>query len=158
MLSSLPVRRRTIVVARYLSSVLWVLIAAVAWLTSGRLLVPILSQPWESGMGPTWATLPGVLSFVVVATVVLNLFLPLYFRLGFGRALIAFVGLSLLSLGASAVVLGLVPLATNLEGWFLGLIQEVGSGWVLAGVLATLALVVAATGTASVAGFRSRDL
>ena len=158
MLSSLPTRRRTIVTARYWSSLAWIGFSSVAWLSSGWLLGPFLAGPSYSDFGVAWATLPGVLTFLVVSAVIVSLFLPLYFRLGMGRALLAFSGAALVSYGIAALRLGLFPPAARIEAVLVGTVESVGPGWVLAGVLASLAILTAASGRVSVSGFRRRDL
>jgi hypothetical protein len=87
MLSSLPVARATVVAARYLSAVLACAIAWIAWTIVGRLLAPLLDA---GRTGPAlWATLEGALTYAVLSGSLVALFLPLYFRLGLGRAVFA---------------------------------------------------------------------
>lgn len=158
MLSSLPVRRRTIVLARYGSSFLAIAVSAVAWLSAGWILDAFMSTQDELAFGAGWGTVPGVLTYGVMAGVLVSLFLPLYFRFAMGKAVVFFTGLCLGSYALAAVRLGLFPPATRLEGVFLEWTQAMGPGWVLVGSLALLAAVVAASGTSAVRGFRSRDL
>ncbi|MEJ2187255.1 MAG: ABC-2 transporter permease [Gemmatimonadota bacterium] len=88
MLSSLPVPRGTVVTARYLSAVLACAIAWVAWVAVGYLLAPLLDA---GRTGPAlWATLEGTMTYAVLSGLLVALFLPLYFRLGLGRAVLAF--------------------------------------------------------------------
>ena len=94
MLHSLPVRRVTVVLARYMSSLVAGLFAGVAWISVGSLLRPLLNP--GQATPAMWMTLDGILTFLVASCRMMALFLPLDFKLGLGRGLTVFFPLSLI--------------------------------------------------------------
>ena len=158
MLNSLPISRRAVVLARYCSSLIWIGFSAVAWLTAGWLLGPILDSSTDMAFGTSWMTPHGVMTYLIVAVVMTSLFLPLLFRFGLGRAVLSYLALGLITYGSASIRLGLFRPALRLEGTVAEWIQSVGTGWVLVGVMTFLAVLVAVSGTTSVSGFKRRDL
>ena len=157
LVSSLPVKRATIVWARYLSAAFACALAGGAWTITGRLLAPLLAA--EGSIPGAWATLDGLLAYSLVVVVLCTLFLPAYFRFGLGRgtAVFAFVCLLLVAVG-STLALGSGPpgqaIRTMVRGWIeargplyvIGLVSAAGgSAWVLSAWLAAR-------------GLRTRDL
>jgi len=156
MLSSLPVRRATVVLSRYFSSVMAVGLAGLAWVSSGRLLAPLLDVSATSpGM---WTTFDGVLTFFLMAGLIVSLFLPLYFRFGLGRGATLFVGFSAVLYLFASVRLVLVIPGDALRDRVTSLSAAVGPGWVLLLVLLGLGVVVAGSEQVSVRWFERRDL
>ena len=160
MLSSLPVRRATVVYSRFLSSILATILAGVAWVSTGFLLAPFFGSVLDPGhsMIPIWTTFEGILGFFLVAVLLLCLFLPLYFRFGLGRAATLFV---LLCFGLFAVVslsVGLVQPGEMVRSHLTALAASVGPGLTLFLALGGLGAVVAASSRASVRWFERRDL
>ncbi|MBN2198370.1 MAG: ABC-2 transporter permease [Candidatus Aminicenantes bacterium] len=84
-LCSLPLKRRQVVGARYLSAGM-ILLASLAIMETAA---PLFSAVFEiEGARPGILLSPaGALSFLLPMIVFLSLFLPLYFRLGLGKAL-----------------------------------------------------------------------
>ena len=156
MLSSLPVSRATVVVSRYVSSVLACALGALAWVSTGHLLGPILAAD-AIGAG-MWTTVSGITAFIGVSLLLLSLFLPLYFRFGLGRGAMIFfpsvAGLYLLS----SQPRGFVPPAAAVRDQVSSLSASMGAGWALLLVLALLAVLVGASGRLSVRWFEGRDL
>ena len=173
MLCSLPVRRATIVRARYVAAVLAGGVAVVLWTATGHLLGPLLDAGRTTA--PWWASFGGIASFVVVVGVLAAIFLPLYFRFGLGRgaAVFAFTCLALL-IGASSLASlvggGAAPaVGAALDGGALvtparsvrlaiGHLQaSVGAGWTLALVLTGVAVGLTASAWQAVRAFERRD-
>lgn len=169
LVSSLPVRRATIVRARYVIAGLAVAAAWASWVAVGHLLVPAL-VPDRTGPD-SWATLEGTLAFLWLCALLFAVFLPLFFRLGLGRAATAFfpalLGLYLAALAAASVVgLGegvdgaMVPAApgaltrTAMEA----LVIRLGAAAACAAVALAIALLWAASIRVSTRGFERRDL
>lgn len=156
MLSSLPVTRATVVLSRYVSTIVACAVGTGAWVSSGFLLGPLLGpDATDSGM---WTTLSGITAFMSVAILLLSLFLPLYFRFGIGRGAMIFVpsamGLYLLTAQPG----GMVPPATGFHEQISTFSASIGPGWVLLLMLLLLAAVVAASGRLSIRWFENRDL
>jgi len=84
-LCSLPVKRRQVVGARYLSAGLIVMASLIVMEAAA----PLVSTVFEiEGARPDILLSPaGALSFLLPLILLLSLFLPLYFRLGLGKAL-----------------------------------------------------------------------
>ena len=160
MLSSLPVRRATVVYSRYLSSILATVLAGVAWVSTGSLIAPLLAPLSNHGseLAPIWATFEGVLALVMVAVFLLSLFLPLYFRFGLGRGALVFVALVFGLFLVVSFSIGLMGPGETLRDLLSSLTASVGPGWVLFLVLGGLGGVVAASSRVSVRGFERRDL
>lgn len=177
MVGSLPVPRSTVVSARYVSAVLACAVAWIAWAVTGHLLAPLLLQ---GRAGPAvWATLEGALTFAVLCGVLLASFLPLYFRLGLGRAVLAFaalgVGLYLIAAvvagaagfhpgpaGADSGSVGMVGVfpapGTALRLGIGRLLARTGSAGGLVVVVVGVSLLLAASARASVRLFSTREL
>ena len=156
MLSSLPVRRTSLVLTRYLSSILWFVFGGLAWATSGRILGPVLAKGLEPHM--MWTTFEGITTFFLMAGVLITLFLPLYFRFGMGRGLLAFSGLSLGFYGLVSIPSGLFLPAGAIESRVAALTQGVGPGWALAILLVGMGVGMASSGWLSARWFGKRDL
>lgn len=116
-LLSLPVNRQTVVCARYLSALLGLvtgLLTSVAW---GRALAAVIG-PGEGGLPRV--TFGGLAAALLVLTVVLSLYFPLYFRFGLVKGVVVLlaVGLGLVLCGSVAWQL-LAELAPPGESGFL---------------------------------------
>jgi hypothetical protein len=160
MLSSLPVRRATVVYSRYLSSILATLVAGMAWVSTGILLAPFFGSLLDPGhsMLQIWTTFEGIMGFFSVAVLLLCLFLPLHFRFGLGRAATLFVGLCLGLFAIVSLSVGLVSPGELVRSFLSSLAASVGPGLTLFLVLGGLGAVVAASSGASVKWFERRDL
>jgi|GEM_PF-948492 len=160
MLNSLPVRRATVVFSRYLSSVIACIVAGVAWVSTGHLLAPLLDTLLEGGRATPgmWTTFGGVLTFFLMACLLVSLFLPLYFRLGMGRGTLAFVGLSFGLLVLASLPSGLSLPAAALGTFVETLSTEVGPGWALFVILGGMGAALTFSGRLSVRWFERRDL
>jgi len=166
MTSSLPVRRSTIVFARYVAAVAGCTGGAIVWISSGRLLSPILASGRTAVA--MWGTLDGILTYLLVTCLFTALFLPLYFRFGLGRGSVAFTALALALVAAAslafdraeAVAPGLVvrlPAATIRDG--VGVFMNTaGPAAAVTAVVAGLALIFTLSGWISVKAFARRDL
>ncbi len=156
MLSSLPVRRATVVISRYLSSVIACGVAGTAWVSTGHLLAPLLNAGRTTpGM---WTTFEGILTFFAMAALLIVLFLPLYFRFGMGRGAIAFMGLSFGLFVLVSLPSGLVMPGAAVQAWISAMAASVGPGWVLFLILAGIGVALALSGSLSVRWFERRDL
>jgi len=156
MLSSLPVRRTTVVLARYLSSVLACVFAGVAWISTGRLLAPLLDAGRTTpGM---WTTFEGILTFFLMAVLLIALFLPLYFRFGIGRGATVFLGMSFGVYVLVSLPSGLVMPGADAQARSSSLTVSVGPGWVLFLILAGMGAALAVSGRLSARWFERRDL
>jgi len=156
MLSSLPLRRTTLVFSRYLSSILACGFAALAWVSTGRILAPLLDAGFTTPA--MWTTFEGILTFFLMAGIMLSLFLPLYFRLGLGRGASVFVGLSFCLFVLASLSSGLVAPGHAMQTLVSNLIHRVGPGWVLFLILGGMGALMAASGRLSVGWFERRDL
>ena len=156
MMSSLPLRRTTVVLSRYLASVLACGVAGLAWVSTGRILAPVL----DTGFAPPamWTTFEGILTFFLMSGLLLSLFLPLYFRFGLGRGALIFMGLFVGSYVLASVSLGIIIPGQALETVVGNLNGRVGSGWALVLVLGGLGAVVAGSSGLSARWFEKRDL
>ena len=156
MLSSLPVRRATVVFSRYLSSCLALVVAGGAWVSSGFLLARLLSPLGHTpGM---WATFPGVITFFLLAGMLLALYLPLYFRFGLGRGAGVFAALGFALYVLASVPLGVFAPGDRLQSWISHLTASIGPGWVLFLILGGLGAAMALSERLSVRWFVRRDL
>jgi hypothetical protein len=166
MMSSLPVRRSTIVAARYSAAVAGCAAGAIVWIGSGWLLSPILAS---GGTGVVmWRTLAGVLTYLVVTSLFTSLFLPLYFSFGLGRGGLIFVILALVLVAASSVAFDRGEAATTgvilrlpaaaIRDRIGVLVTTLGTRPALVAVLTGLAAVLALSAWLSARGFRRRDL
>lgn len=155
MLHSLPVRRGTVVLARYLMAIAAGGVAGVAWTTTGRLLLPILDAGRTApGM---WMTLDGALTFLVAVGLLVSFFLPLYFRFGMGKGALAFLGMSvgLLALGygtaglaggpARPHTVGLLPPSTLIQARVAALMGSLGPAGTLTVLLVGIAAIYGAS-------------
>jgi ABC-type transport system involved in multi-copper enzyme maturation permease subunit len=106
LLASLPVRRSTLVHARYVAAGLAVALAWAAWVSTDALLAPFLA-PDRQGPG-SWATPEGNAAFLALCMAILAIFLPLFFRLGLGRAASVFLPV-LVALYGLAAAMAAVP-------------------------------------------------
>ncbi|MFH1765647.1 MAG: ABC-2 transporter permease [Gemmatimonadota bacterium] len=156
MLSSLPVRRATVVFSRYLSSGFAVMIAAVAWVSTGTLLSPLLNV--GSTTPGMWTTFEGILTFLAMAGFLISLFLPLYFRFGLGRGAMAFLGLSFGVYALASLRLGVFAPGEVVKARVSALASSVGPGWVLFLILTGMGAAMAVSGRLSVRWFERRDL
>jgi hypothetical protein len=121
-------------------------------------------------------TLEGVLTFALTFGLLTALFLPLYFRFGFGRGGLAFVGaLPLVTfLGYSTADVAWGPAATGAGVSGLGvvttfppsalissrvsaLVAGIGPGWALAVIMVGMGVMLAFSERASVRGLRQRE-
>jgi hypothetical protein len=153
MLHSLPIRRGTVVLARYLLAVSTSGVAGVLWVTTGRLLLPILDA--SRATPAIWMTLEGVITFFVFVGLLVALFFPVYFRLGMGRGSLVFLGLSvaLLAIGyataglaggpARVGILGIPPPSSLVLSRVAALLGSLGVAGTLTLILIGLALLFA---------------
>ena len=161
LLFSLPVARSKVVITRYLVAVLSVGIAWTAWSVTGRLLFPLLDAA-RSGPAP-WRTLEGGLAFITSTALLFCLFFPLYFRLGMGRGVMAFlaVGLGLLVLdyavAGPAIHAPFAPPCSVLLARMRLLIQTLGSAGALWMTLAVAAALFSASATLSMHWIEKRE-
>jgi hypothetical protein len=156
MLSSLPVRRATLVFSRYLSSVLACGFAGVAWISTGRLLAPLLDADRTTpGM---WTTFEGILTFFLMAGLLIALFLPLYFRFGIGRGATVFLAMSFALYVLASLPSGLVMPGADVQARISAMAVSMGPGWVLFLILAGMGAALAVSGRLSVRWFERRDL
>ena len=160
MLSSLPVRRGTIVLSRYLSS-----IVACGFRSDSVDLHRTLSGPdpeSASGSGEAapgiWTTFEGTLAFVLVAGLLVSLFLPLYFRFGLGRGAMVFFASCIGLFVLASIPSGPVMPGNGVVSWIREAVGSMGPGWVLFLVLGGLATMLAVSGSVSTGVFRRRDL
>jgi hypothetical protein len=154
LISSLPVRRSTIVGARYVAAALAGMVALVAWVGVGYLLTPLLDATRTTE--PMWATFDGVVTFVAVVGGLTALFLPLHFRFGLGRGAVVFgVVCLVLLIGAGALMTAPAQL---LRGAISGLGSTVGTGRTLALVLAGVGAAFAGSAWVARRGLERRDL
>ena len=156
MLSSLPVRRATVVFSRYLASGAALLAAGAAWVSTGTLLAPLL-DPGRSTPG-MWTTLEGVTTFLLLAGLLIALFLPLYFRFGLGRGTMAFLGAGFGLYVLASLPLGIFAPGAVVEVQISARVASVGPGWVLFLILVGMGTAMAASGWLSARWFERRDL
>ena len=156
MLSSLPVGRATVVFSRYLSSVLACVFAGVAWISTGRLLAPLLDAGRTTpGM---WTTFEGILTFFLMAGLLIALFLPLYFRFGIGRGATVFLGMSFGVYALVSLLSGLVMPGADVQARISAMTASMGPGWALFLILAGMGAALVVSGRLSVGWFERRDL
>jgi len=160
MLSSLPVRRTTVVFSRYLSSVMACGVAGVAWISTGYLLVPLLS-PLLDGAGYSpgmWSTFEGILTFYTTAGLLITLFLPMYFRFGLGRGATVFTASSLVLFVLATLRAGLFAPGAALETRISAMTIAMGPGWVLFLILGGMGVLLTFSARLSGTWFKGRDL
>ena len=160
MLSSLPVSRTTVVFSRYLSSVIACGVAGVAWISTGHLLVPLLS-PLLDGAGGTpgmWATFEGILTFFTTAGLLITLFLPMYFRFGLGRGATVFMASSLGLFVFATLRWGFFAPGAALETRISALTMTMGPGWVLFLILGGMGVLLTFSSRLSGRWLKRRDL
>ena len=160
MLSSLPVRRTTVVFARYLSSIIACGVAGVAWISTGHLLVPLLSPLLDgaSDMLGMWATFEGLLTYFTTAGLLITLFLPLYFRFGLGRGAMVFMASSLGLFVLVTLRSGLFAPGDALETRISAMTMTMGPGWVLFLILGGMGVLLTFSARLSGRWFKRRDL
>lgn len=156
MLNSLPVTRATVVLSRYLSSLLACGVAGTAWVSTGNLLAPLFAE--TSSTPALWATPEGWLTFLVVALLLVTLFLPLYFRFGLGRGGLYFLGSGVGLFLLWSVPSGPVAPGGAIRAGFSSMVASIGAGWVLFLVLGGLGAAMALSGRVSTRWFQGRDL
>ena len=156
MLSSLPVRRTTVVYSRYLSSMLACGAAGIAWVSTGALLAPLL-DPGRTTPG-MWTTLPGILTFFLMAGLLISLFLPLYFRFGMGLGLIAFVTMSFALYVLAGLPGGMFKPGAALEGLVSDMTRAVGPWLSLILILAIEGALLTLSARMAARWFKRRDL
>lgn len=171
MLSSLPVSRGVLVLARYVSAVVAGAVGGVAWTTAGRLLAPVLA-PGRATSG-IWVTMDGALTFILLFGLLLAFFLPLYFRLGLGWGSLVFMGTSVGLMVLSSLVLdnsslagwagseragGLVLPGAAIRGRMAELAGSIGPGWALFAILGGVGVCLALSGGISARWYKRRDL
>ncbi len=163
LLASLPVRRSTLVRARHAAAGMAVVAAWGAWVLTGSMLAPLLA-PERTGPD-SWATAEGNLAFLLLCVGILAVFLPLFFRLGLGRAATAFLPLTVALYGLAAAVAGapnggpaLSPPGALIRSHVAALALE--WGWLATTAAAAVALtgLVALSVSLSTRGFQRRDL
>jgi hypothetical protein len=103
LLCSLPVSRTQIVVGRYVSCLVFILVGAAGTLLYGLLLDRLFDQ---ASFGAN-AHLPAFISLIGVTFVGLSLFLPFFFRLGLGKGIVAFA-LGVVSIVCAGIVTSVV--------------------------------------------------
>jgi len=163
LLASLPVRRATLVRARYAAAGLAVALAWGVWVATGALLAPLLAA--HRTPGDTWATAEGNAAFVTLCVSILAVILPLFFRLGLGRAATVFVPVAVTVYGLAALVAralhggaGLVPPGALARSGLVALARTWGGPAAAAVTLLLLAGLVALSLGISIRAFRRRDL
>lgn len=166
LLYSLPVRRGSVVLGRYVSTLLAGGLALAVWVGSGSVLRPILAP---DPAGPAmWMTLEGLLTFGSAFALLAALFLPLYFRLGVGRGALAFLGLLLvlvpavyasagLAWGPTAAGASLVLPSSLVGARVSALVGAVGPAVALGVLLAGLTVILTLSGLLSTHGLRRRE-
>jgi hypothetical protein len=154
LISSLPVRRSTIVAARHVAAALAGVVALAAWIGTGYLLTPLLDAARTTA--PMWSTFDGVLTFITVVGGLTAIFLPLYFHFGVGRGAAAF-GFVCLVLLAGAGAPMTAP-AQLLRGMLSALGSAVGARWTLVLVMVGVATAFAGSTWVAGRGFDRRDL
>jgi hypothetical protein len=167
MLHSLPIRRGTVVLARYLLAVSAGGVAGILWVTTGRLLLPILDA--GRATPAIWMTVEGVITFFVFVGLLVALFFPVYFRLGMGRGSMVFLGLSaaLLAIGyataglaggpARAGILGIAPPSALVLSRVSALVGSLGVAGTLTLILIGLSVVFAVSLKLSQRWFERRE-
>ena len=167
MLHSLPLRRESVVVARYLVALIAGGLAGIAWTTTGRLLLPILDAGRTNPA--MWMTIEGGLTFLIAVGLFVSLFFPLYFRFGMGKGAMAFLGasLGLLALGygtahlaggpAPSGALGLIPPSALIGARVGALMGSLGPAGTLTVVLLGIALIFGASLRLSQRWFGGRE-
>jgi len=167
MLHSLPLRRGSVVVGRYIVALLAGGIAGIAWTTTGRLLLPILDAGRTTPA--MWMTIEGGLTFLIAVGLLVSLFFPLYFRFGMGKGALAFLGasLGLLALGygtadlaggpAQPGTLGLIPPSALIGARVVSLMGSLGPAGTLTVVLVGVALIYGASLRLSQRWFEGRE-
>ena len=176
MLHSLPVRRATVVLARYLASVGAALVALGAWVSAGWIFRPLLAP--EQTAPAMWMTVEGLLTYGVAFAVLAALFFPLYFRFGFARGGFAFLGglplLMLIGYGTAGVAwgpnvatigvagaapggAGVVLPSTLLSSRVSALVAGIGPGWALAAILVGIGGILAFSERLSVRWYGRRE-
>jgi hypothetical protein len=172
MLHSLPARRATVVLARYVSALAGLGLAGIAWVSAGWLLGTILDA---HAAGPAlWGTFEGLVTFSVSICFLVSLFLPFHFRMGMGRGSLAFLGLVPVLLiagygtagvawgpasgGASGVAgLPLFPPSSLVSSRISALVGAVGPGWALAAIIVAMGSILAFSERLSVRWLKSRE-
>ena len=167
MLHSLPLGRGTVVVARYVVTLVAGSVAGIAWTATGRFLLPILDAGRTTPA--MWMTLEGGLTFLIAVGLLVSLFFPLYFRFGMGRGAVTFMGMSLglLALGygtadlaggpAQAGPVGLIPPSSLIGARVAALLGSLGPAGTLTVVLVGIALVYGASLKLSRRWFERRE-
>jgi hypothetical protein len=170
LLASLPVSRDRVVLSRYAAALLGIAVAWVAWTLMGWAASPLL--PADRIEPTVSATFAGGLAFVLAAGLLIALFLPPLFRLGFARAAMGFpvmaVGLALILRGAALTTapyplppgmpVALTPAAGALENALAILAERMGRGALAAAVLVVLLGFMAASAELSRRAYRRRGL
>lgn len=100
---SLPVKRSSVVVGRYLAFLLVALIVLFLCIAYGYFLDANLTRPGKVDLEQV-ASIPGALAYLVPMAIISSLFLPFYFRFGFGRGLF-FFSFSVVILAIAAIAL-----------------------------------------------------
>ena len=160
MLSSLPVRRATVVFSRYLSSVIACGVAGVAWISTGHFLAPLLGNLLDGGRATPgmWTTFEGILTFFTMSGLLVALFLPLYFRLGLGRGAIAFLPMVFALFVLASITSGTFMPGTALKGSVSDLLAAVGPWSSLILILAILGALLTLSARLAARWFKRRDL
>jgi hypothetical protein len=132
----------------------------VAWISTGLLLAPPLASLLEhaEGVPRVWISFESALAFFFVTHTLVALFLPLYFRLGLGRAALLFFGLCPLFLFLVAFFSGHMMIGQAVLAWLHTLRGSVGAGWVLFIVLGITGVFLTLSGGVSCRVFVNRDL
>jgi ABC-type transport system involved in multi-copper enzyme maturation permease subunit len=167
MLLSLPVRRDTVVLARYLVAMVAGVVAGLAWTAAGRLLLPMLDAGRDTPA--MWVTLSGGLTFFIAFGLLASFLLPLYFRLGVGKGALAFLGLSVvllaLSYGTAGLAggpvpsgpVGLIPPSALISARVTAMLGSLGPAGTLTVVLVGIALVYGVSLKVSQRWFAGRE-
>jgi len=106
LLLSLPVTRRAVVLGRYLTAAVLLLIGAVLCFAYAQLLDFLL--PLERSAPTLRETLRGIGPYAGATVLFVSVFFPLFYRLGLGRALYALAAVLLAAVAVSAGVHALV--------------------------------------------------
>jgi ABC-type Na+ efflux pump permease subunit len=165
--ASLPVSRAEVVRARYLGALAAAIVAPALYAVYGRALSALagarLPRVWR-GRAAGWESWEGLLALFLVIALVSFAFLPLHFRLGFGKGSGAFAacavalaapGLLWLARDTAAARTG--P-AEALRAGLVGLAETAGPGLTAATVLALVGGLGTLSLRLSVAFYEKRDL
>jgi len=115
----------------------------------------LAAGPSSQGM---WTSFEGVITFFLVAGLLITLFLPLYFRFGLGWGATVFLASALALFALASLPSGVIVPGAALKARVSAMTASIGPGWVLFLILAGLGAALALSGRLSVRWFERRDL